>query len=167
MMIRYWTDNGACYYHTTGSQYSNYEDLLVAVKEDADNKNIPFRYVQVKCYVAITCNCYPYGINFSSLTTGGITGTKVEQWRIGRRCQTSTQMVFRHWWERLIGECLPTISGGEFNDIVANKCNTNYCCNLFMQVSWHRLPERCMTIHNRQSYYVNFNVYPTFHFSCL
>ena len=46
-VVRYWTDNGACYYHTTGTQYSNYEDLLVAVKEDADAKEIPFRYVQV------------------------------------------------------------------------------------------------------------------------
>lgn len=44
---RYWTDNGACYYHTSGSQYSNYEDLLVAIKKDADQKSIPFRYVQV------------------------------------------------------------------------------------------------------------------------
>ena len=45
---RYWTDNGACYYHTTGSQYSNYEDLLVAVKKDADQQNIPFQYIQVE-----------------------------------------------------------------------------------------------------------------------
>ena len=43
----YWTDNGACYYYTTGSKYTNYEDVLVAVKKDADDNGIPFRYVQV------------------------------------------------------------------------------------------------------------------------
>ena len=43
-------DNGACYYHTTGSKYSNYEDLLVAVKKDADDNGLPFRYVQVGIY---------------------------------------------------------------------------------------------------------------------
>ena len=44
---RYWTDNGACYYYTTGSNYSNYEDLIVAVKKDADQSGLPFQYVQV------------------------------------------------------------------------------------------------------------------------
>ena len=43
----YWTDNGACYYYSTGNKYENYEDLLVAVKEDADENGLPFRYVQV------------------------------------------------------------------------------------------------------------------------
>lgn len=43
----YWTDNGACYYYTTGNKYANYEDLLVAVKKDADENGLPFRYVQV------------------------------------------------------------------------------------------------------------------------
>ena len=47
MLYSYWTDNGACYHYNTGSKYSNYEDLLVAVKKDADDKGIPFRYVQV------------------------------------------------------------------------------------------------------------------------
>ena len=46
-VCRYWTDNGACYYYTTGSKYTNYEDLLVAVKKDADDSGLPFRYVQV------------------------------------------------------------------------------------------------------------------------
>ena len=46
-MYRYWTDNGACYYGTTGSKYVNYEDLLVAVKEDANKSGIPYRYIQV------------------------------------------------------------------------------------------------------------------------
>jgi hypothetical protein len=41
------TINGACYYYTTGSKYSNYEDVLVAVKKDADDNGLPFRYVQV------------------------------------------------------------------------------------------------------------------------
>ena len=42
----YWTDNGACYYYTTG-EYANYEDALVAVKEDADKSGLPYRYMQV------------------------------------------------------------------------------------------------------------------------
>ena len=46
-MHSYWTDNGACYYGTTGSQYTNNEDLFVAVKEDADKSGIPYCYVQV------------------------------------------------------------------------------------------------------------------------
>ena len=46
-MHRYWTDNGACYYYYSGKNYSNYEELLVAVKEDADSSGIPFRYVQL------------------------------------------------------------------------------------------------------------------------
>ena len=44
---RYWTDNGACYFNTTGSHHTNYEDLFVGVKEDADKNGIPYRYVQV------------------------------------------------------------------------------------------------------------------------
>ena len=45
--FRYWTDNGACYYYYTGKNYTNYEDVLVAVKEDADKNMIPYRYVQL------------------------------------------------------------------------------------------------------------------------
>ena len=53
-MHSYYTDNGACYYHTPGSKYSNYEDVLVAVKKDADDNGIPFRYVQVgPLYIAV------------------------------------------------------------------------------------------------------------------
>lgn len=44
--LGYWTDNGACYYYYTGD-YANYEDALVAVKEDADRQGIPFRYLQL------------------------------------------------------------------------------------------------------------------------
>ena len=43
---RYWTDNGACYYYTT-DKFSNYEEALVAVKEQADKEGIPYRYLQV------------------------------------------------------------------------------------------------------------------------
>ena len=57
-MHSYWTDNGACYYYTTGSKYTNYEDLLVAVKKDADDNGIPFRYVQV-------CSLGPLYYNYS------------------------------------------------------------------------------------------------------
>ena len=46
-MWSYWTENRACYFNTTDSKYANYEDLLVAIKEDADNNGIPYRYVQV------------------------------------------------------------------------------------------------------------------------
>ena len=69
-------------------------------------------------------------------------------------------MAFHHWWIKLNGECLPTISGGELSDSVASNLNINYCCNLFMQGSWHRLSERCMRIRNKQSC-VNFNNNPT------
>ena len=47
ILCRYWTDNGACYFNTTGSNYTNYEDLFVGVKEDAERNGIPYRYVQV------------------------------------------------------------------------------------------------------------------------
>ena len=44
--LGYWTDNGACYYHNTGI-YSNYEEVLLAVYEQAKKQTIPFRYVQL------------------------------------------------------------------------------------------------------------------------
>lgn len=44
--LGYWTDNGACYYYNTGT-YSNYEDVLLAIKSDADQQAIPFRYLQI------------------------------------------------------------------------------------------------------------------------
>ena len=79
---RYWTDNGACYYYYTGKNFSNYEDLLVGVKEDADNSNIPFRYVQldswwyykgdgdgVKNWTAMT-DVFPNGIQSMVTKTG-------------------------------------------------------------------------------------------------
>ena len=50
----YWTDNGACYYHSTGSQCSNYEEVFVAVKKDADQKGIPYKYVQVSGFLALS-----------------------------------------------------------------------------------------------------------------
>ena len=46
----YWTDNGGCYHYSTGSKYTNYEDLLEAVKKEAEDKSIPFRYIQVSPY---------------------------------------------------------------------------------------------------------------------
>ena len=45
--VRYWTDNGACYYYNTGN-YSNYEEMLDGVITDAKNFGIPYRYFQVK-----------------------------------------------------------------------------------------------------------------------
>lgn len=44
--LGYWTDNGACYYYNTGT-YSNYEDVLEAVKTAADQQGIPYRYLQI------------------------------------------------------------------------------------------------------------------------
>ncbi len=49
-MFRYWTDNGACYYYNTSSKYSNYNDLLNAVKADADKSGLPYRYMQVSTW---------------------------------------------------------------------------------------------------------------------
>ena len=46
LLHRYWTDNGACYYYTT-DKFSNYEEALVAVKQQADKEGIPYRYLQV------------------------------------------------------------------------------------------------------------------------
>ena len=54
---RYWTDNGACYYYTTGN-FSNYEDVIVAVKKEADEDGTPFRYVQVTFNTILTYNTY-------------------------------------------------------------------------------------------------------------
>ena len=52
-VCRYWTDNGACYYYDTGN-YSNYEEVLDAVIAQANQANIPFRYLQVPAYLR-TC----------------------------------------------------------------------------------------------------------------
>lgn len=49
----YYTDNGACYYYTTDG-YPNYEEVLVAVKEDADKNGLPFRYMQVSFVCSIS-----------------------------------------------------------------------------------------------------------------
>ena len=44
--LGYYTDNGACYYYYTG-EYDNYEDALVAVKENAVKNGIPYQYLQL------------------------------------------------------------------------------------------------------------------------
>ena len=44
--LGYWTDNGACYYHYTGD-YANYEEVILAVYEDAKKQGLPFQYVQL------------------------------------------------------------------------------------------------------------------------
>ena len=43
--LGYWTDAGACYFHNTG-RYKDYEEALLAVYEEAQKLEIPFRYVQ-------------------------------------------------------------------------------------------------------------------------
>ncbi len=44
--LGYWTDNGACYYHYTGD-YSNYQQVILAVYDEAMKQSIPFQYVQL------------------------------------------------------------------------------------------------------------------------
>ena len=41
--LGYWTDNGACYYYTTG-QYQDYNEALSQVQK---NSSIPFQYLQI------------------------------------------------------------------------------------------------------------------------
>ena len=44
--LGYYTDNGACYYYNTG-EFSNYEEVVLAVKQKAFESNIPYRYLQL------------------------------------------------------------------------------------------------------------------------
>ena len=79
--LGYYTDNGACYYYNVGD-YSNYEEALIAVKEDADKNDLPFRYLQidswwyyrgdndgVKNWTAKT-DIFPNGTDYVSKMTG-------------------------------------------------------------------------------------------------
>ena len=79
--LGYWTDNGACYYYNTGP-YLNYEQALIAVKEDADEQDIPYRYLQldswwyykgvgngVKNWTAMA-DVFPHGIDYVVEKTG-------------------------------------------------------------------------------------------------
>lgn len=79
--LGYYTDNGACYYYSTGT-YANYEEALIGVKKKADAQHIPYRYVQldswwyykgkydgVKNWTAMP-NIFPRGIGYLSNVTG-------------------------------------------------------------------------------------------------
>ncbi len=44
--LGYWTDNGSYYYYKT-EKGMNYEDTMIAVKEDADRLGIPYGYFQL------------------------------------------------------------------------------------------------------------------------
>ena len=79
--LGYWTDHGSCYWYNTGD-YTNYEELLVAVKENADFEGIPFGYLQldswwyykglqdgVKNWTAVT-DLFPSGIDAVVKKTG-------------------------------------------------------------------------------------------------
>jgi hypothetical protein len=44
--LGYWTDNGAYYYYKT-EKGMNYEDTLLKVKQDAEERGIPYGYVQL------------------------------------------------------------------------------------------------------------------------
>ena len=79
--LGYYTDNGACYYYYTGD-YANYEEALIAVKKDADNKGIPYRYLQIDSWWYFKGNSdgvknwtampsvFPRGIEYVSNITG-------------------------------------------------------------------------------------------------
>lgn len=80
--LGYWTDHGSCYWYNTGG-YKDYEELLVAVKENADFEGIPFGYLQldswwyykglkdggVKNWTAMT-DVFPNGIDAVVKRTG-------------------------------------------------------------------------------------------------
>ena len=79
--LGYYTDNGACYHYSTG-KFDNYEDAMLAIKKEADDKDIPFRYLQldswwyykgdhdgVKNWTAMT-TVFPNGIEYVSQKTG-------------------------------------------------------------------------------------------------
>ena len=78
--LGYYTDNGACYYYSTG-EYSSYEDAILAVKKSADYHDIPYNYLQldswwyyrgnvdgVKNWTALP-NVFPNGIHSVSDAT--------------------------------------------------------------------------------------------------
>jgi hypothetical protein len=44
--LGYYTDAGACYWYNPGDK-GDYEDTLIAVLNDTDARNIPFRYIQL------------------------------------------------------------------------------------------------------------------------
>ncbi len=44
--LGYWTDNGAMYYYKTAPKM-NYHETLIAVKEEADRRDIPYGYFQI------------------------------------------------------------------------------------------------------------------------
>ena len=79
--LGYYTDNGACYYYYTG-KYSNYEEAMLAVKKDADDNGLPFRYLQIDSWWYFkgdhdgvknwTCmsSIFPDGIEYVSQKTG-------------------------------------------------------------------------------------------------
>jgi hypothetical protein len=79
--LGYYTDNGACYYYYTGD-YKNYEEAMLAVKEDAVKNSLPYRYLQidswwyfkgdhdgVKNWTAMP-SIFPNGIDAVSKATG-------------------------------------------------------------------------------------------------
>lgn len=47
--LGYWTDKGTYYYNNTGS-FKNYEECLLAIKEQALRQGIPYRYLQLDSY---------------------------------------------------------------------------------------------------------------------
>lgn len=114
-VFSYWTDNGGCYHYSHGSQFSNYEDLLVAVKKDADEKNLPYKYLQVrkhmymcKLLTDVTLNVY-YVL---SLTLGGTSRDLMMDVRTGQPCLPSFPMGLKEFLTRQVGGSWLTIDGG-------------------------------------------------------
>ena len=73
----YWMDNGACYYYTTAN-FSNYEEVIIAVKKQADKDGIPYRYVQVTilyhmpiALVEVLLSLYYYRLGPQMINTEG------------------------------------------------------------------------------------------------
>ena len=78
--LGYYTDNGACYYYSYGN-FSDYDAALLAVKEDAVQRGIPYRYLQldswwyykgvdggVKNWTAMD-SVFPFGIDYIARST--------------------------------------------------------------------------------------------------
>jgi hypothetical protein len=65
--LGYYTDNGAMYYYKT-AEGMNYHETLIAVKEDADRRGIPFGYFQIDSWWYFKANKRK---NMLSMVTSG------------------------------------------------------------------------------------------------
>ncbi len=63
--LGYWTDNGAAYYYNT-EEGMNEEETLLAVRDEAETRKIPYGYMQLDSW-------WYYKENMDSLSPGGLT----------------------------------------------------------------------------------------------